>query len=77
MIGRGQTNICLKVHKLGELKKRKQREKAPIEFDSDGSVESVENEDVKKYITINKPTDKPYKSKDSAVRCFFCQRNSR
>lgn len=51
MVDREVASLQLKVLVLGELSKRRRREKqAPIEFDSEGSIESVEDEDIKRYL---------------------------
>lgn len=61
MVDREVDSLELKVRVLGELSKRKRREKqAPIEFDSDGSVESVEDETIKRCLEENKPKMAPF-----------------
>lgn len=65
MVDREVDSLQLRVVVLGELSKRKRREKqAPIEFDSEGSVESVEDEDIKRYLEVNRPRNAPFKGEN-------------
>lgn len=42
-----------------------------VEFDSDGSIESAEDNKIKEAITKNTPACDSYKG-EAAVRCHFC-----
>lgn len=77
MIERNINSIHVSVTKVGQLRMKKQREKqVPVEFDSDGSIESVEDEQVKSAITVNKPSRAPYRG-EAVVRCIFCHHSNK
>ena len=77
MLVRGASNIALKVSQTGELRKKRMRNQMnPVAFDSDGSIQSADNDEIKQGILINRPRQKPYKESD-AVRCVFCHISNR
>jgi hypothetical protein len=65
------------VIKHGELRERRQRKKeTPVEFDSDGSIESAEDCKIKEAIMLNTPQTESYKG-EAVVRCHFCNLTNR